>query len=104
MFRRDKYDATHSPMFHQIECLFVDHGVAFADLKGTLDAFVHAMFGRDRHTRFRPSFFPFVEPGAEVVYAWPSFSIYPHLAAASGARALQVPLDAEDRRPTSRAS
>jgi phenylalanyl-tRNA synthetase alpha chain len=53
-------------MFHQIECLFVDRGVAFAELKGTLDAFVHAMFGRDRHTRFRPSFFPFVEPGAEV--------------------------------------
>jgi phenylalanyl-tRNA synthetase alpha chain len=65
VFRCDS-DPTHSPMFHQIECLFVDRSVSFADLKGTLDAFVHAMFGRERHTRFRPSFFPFVEPGAEV--------------------------------------
>jgi phenylalanyl-tRNA synthetase alpha chain len=65
VFRCDS-DPTHSPMFHQVECLFVDRGVSFADLKGTLDAFVHAMFGREKRTRFRPSFFPFVEPGAEV--------------------------------------
>ena len=65
VFRRDE-DRTHSPMFHQIECLFIDRNVSFADLKGTLDAFVHAMFGKERRTRFRPSFFPFVEPGAEV--------------------------------------
>jgi phenylalanyl-tRNA synthetase alpha chain len=58
-------DPTHSPMFHQVEGLFVDKGVSFADLKGTLDVYVQAMFG-DRKTRFRPSFFPFVEPGAEM--------------------------------------
>lgn len=65
VFRCDS-DTTHSPMFHQVEALLVDEGVTFADLKGTLDAFVHAMFGPERRTRFRPSFFPFVEPGAEV--------------------------------------
>lgn len=65
VFRNDS-DQTHSPMFHQVEALFVDEGVSFADLKGTLDAFVHAVFGPDRRTRFRSSFFPFVEPGAEV--------------------------------------
>jgi phenylalanyl-tRNA synthetase alpha chain len=65
VFRCDS-DPTHSPMFHQIECLFVDRNVSFADLKGTLDAFVQSMFGKERRTRFRPSFFPFVEPGAEV--------------------------------------
>jgi phenylalanyl-tRNA synthetase alpha chain len=64
VFRCDS-DPTHSPMFHQVEGLYVDQGVSFADLKGTLDAYVHAMFG-DRKTRFRPSFFPFVEPGAEM--------------------------------------
>jgi phenylalanyl-tRNA synthetase alpha chain len=65
VFRCDS-DQTHSPMFHQIECLFVDKGVSFADLKGTLDSFVRSMFGANARTRFRPSFFPFVEPGAEV--------------------------------------
>lgn len=65
VFRNDS-DQTHSPMFHQVEVLYVDEGVSFADLRGTLDAFVHAMFGKERRTRFRPSFFPFVEPGAEV--------------------------------------
>lgn len=65
VFRNDS-DPTHSPMFHQVEALYVDEGVSFADLKGTLDAFVHAVFGPDRKTRFRSSFFPFVEPGAEV--------------------------------------
>jgi phenylalanyl-tRNA synthetase alpha chain len=64
VFRCDS-DPTHSPMFHQVEGLYVDRGVSFADLKGTLDAYVKAMFG-DRKTRFRPSFFPFVEPGAEM--------------------------------------
>ena len=64
VFRCDS-DPTHSPMFHQVEGLYVDKGVSFADLKGTLDAYVQAMFG-DRKTRFRPSFFPFVEPGAEM--------------------------------------
>ncbi len=63
-FRCDS-DPTHSPMFHQVEGLYVDQGVSFADLKGTLDAYAKAMFG-DRPTRFRPSYFPFVEPGAEM--------------------------------------
>jgi phenylalanyl-tRNA synthetase alpha chain len=58
-------DATHSPMFHQIEGLWVDEGVSMAHLKGVITGFVHAMFGA-RPVRFRPSFFPFVEPGAEV--------------------------------------
>jgi phenylalanyl-tRNA synthetase alpha chain len=64
VFRRDD-DATHSPMFHQIEGLYVDRGVGMADLKATLYRFVGEMFGSGLQVRFRPSFFPFVEPGAE---------------------------------------
>ena len=64
VFRKDE-DATHSPMFHQIEGLCVDKGVTMADLKATLYRFVGAFFGADLGVRFRPSFFPFVEPGAE---------------------------------------
>jgi phenylalanyl-tRNA synthetase alpha chain len=63
---RSDYDQTHSPMFHQIEGLCVDTGITFADLKGTLAAFARAYFGPGTKTRFRPSYFPFVEPGAEV--------------------------------------
>jgi phenylalanyl-tRNA synthetase alpha chain len=59
-------DPTHSPMFHQVEGLLVDEGVTFADLKGVLAAFVHQMFGEGTKLRFRPSFFPFTEPSAEV--------------------------------------
>jgi len=59
-------DVTHTPMFHQVEGLLVDRGVTFGDLKGTLTAFVHQMFGLDTELRFRPSFFPFTEPSAEV--------------------------------------
>lgn len=59
-------DVSHSPMFHQVEGLLVDRNVTFADLRGTLSAFVHGMFGRDVGMRFRPSFFPFTEPSAEV--------------------------------------
>lgn len=58
-------DASHSPMFHQIEGLWVEEGVSFAHLKGVLTSFIHSFFG-ERGVRFRPSFFPFVEPGAEV--------------------------------------
>ena len=65
VYRSDS-DATHTPMFHQIEGLLVDRKVTLAELKGTLDAFVHAFFGADRKTRFRPSFFPFTEPSAEM--------------------------------------
>jgi len=59
-------DPTHSPMFHQVEGLLVDKGITFADLKGVLTVFVHEMFGEDTRLRFRPSFFPFTEPSAEV--------------------------------------
>src|SRR5213594_1630550 len=66
VYRRDAADPTHSPMFHQIECLVVDEGITFADLKGTLERFHKQFFGEKTKTRLRPSFFPFVEPGAEV--------------------------------------
>ncbi|MDD5308815.1 MAG: phenylalanine--tRNA ligase subunit alpha [Deltaproteobacteria bacterium] len=65
VYRRDD-DPTHSPMFLQIEGLLVDEGVTFAHLKGVLSAFIHQIFGRDVKLRFRPSFFPFTEPSAEV--------------------------------------
>ena len=65
-YRRDTPDATHSPMFHQVEGLAVDTHISFADLKGTLDHFLKAFFGPEVRTRFRPSFFPFTEPSAEV--------------------------------------
>jgi phenylalanyl-tRNA synthetase alpha chain len=64
-YRRDS-DVTHTPMFHQIEGLVVDRGITFSDLKGVLISFVHQFFGRDIPVRFRPSFFPFTEPSAEV--------------------------------------
>jgi phenylalanyl-tRNA synthetase alpha chain len=65
VYRRD-FDPTHSPMFHQVEGLLVDKGITFADLKGVLTAFVRQMFGEKTALRFRPSFFPFTEPSAEV--------------------------------------
>jgi len=69
VYRSDS-DQTHSPMFHQVEGLLVDEHSTFADLKGTLSEFVRAFFERDFEMRFRPSYFPFVEPGAEVDIAW----------------------------------
>jgi len=65
VYRADS-DLTHSPMFHQVEGLLVDRGITFADLKGTLETFAKAMFGPETKTRFRPSYFPFTEPSAEV--------------------------------------
>jgi len=65
VFRRDD-DATHSPMFFQIEGFIVDEGVSFAQLKGVLTRFLHTLFGEDVPVRFRPSYFPFVEPGGEI--------------------------------------
>ncbi|MFR9804636.1 phenylalanine--tRNA ligase subunit alpha [Pseudonocardia sp. RS010] len=65
-FRTDELDATHTPVFHQVEGLAVDEGITMAHLKGTLDAFARAMFGEESTTRLRPSFFPFTEPSAEV--------------------------------------
>ena len=66
VFRADEIDATHSPVFHQIEGLVIDENVTMGDLKGTLDAFAKKLYGADITTRFRPSFFPFTEPSAEV--------------------------------------
>jgi phenylalanyl-tRNA synthetase alpha chain len=65
VYRRDD-DPTHSPVFFQIEGLLVDEGVTFSDLKGVLETFIHTVFGREVQLRFRPSFFPFTEPSAEV--------------------------------------
>ena len=65
-YRRDVPDATHSPVFHQVEILAVDEGISLADMKGTLEAFARAVFGPDQKVRLRPGYFPFVEPGAEV--------------------------------------
>jgi phenylalanyl-tRNA synthetase alpha chain len=69
VYRSDS-DQTHSPMFHQVEGLLVDESATFADLKGTLEAFVAAFFGRAIAMRFRPSYFPFTEPSAEVDIRW----------------------------------
>ena len=65
-FRADELDATHTPVFAQVEGLVVDRGITMANLKGTLDLFAREMFGDDAITRLRPSFFPFTEPSAEV--------------------------------------
>ncbi|MEJ5256413.1 MAG: phenylalanine--tRNA ligase subunit alpha [Acidimicrobiales bacterium] len=65
VYRRDTADASHLPVFHQIEGLVVDHRVTFADLAGTLEAFTTAYFGGAIHSRLRPSYFPFTEPSAE---------------------------------------
>lgn len=65
VYRRDS-DVSHTPMFHQVEGFLVDKGITFGDLKGTLTSFVHQMFGWETSLRFRPSFFPFTEPSAEV--------------------------------------
>jgi phenylalanyl-tRNA synthetase alpha chain len=66
VFRRDTPDATHTPVFHQVEGLAVDEGITFAHLKGTLLSFAREMFGPDQRVRLNPDYFPFVEPGAEV--------------------------------------
>ncbi len=66
VYRNDKPDATHSPVFYQVEGLCVDRGISMADLKGTLLAFYRALLGADTEIRFRPHFFPFTEPSAEV--------------------------------------
>ena len=66
VYRADEYDATHLPVFHQLEGLVVDKGISMADLRGTLDHLAKAMFGDDVTTRMRPHYFPFTEPSAEV--------------------------------------
>ena len=66
VYRKDEVDATHSPMFHQIEGLVVDKGITMADLKGTLNAVIREIYGPETQTRFRPHHFPFTEPSCEV--------------------------------------
>lgn len=66
VFRADEVDATHSPVFHQLEGLVVDKGITMCDLKGVLEQFAQEMYGKDTKVRFRPSFFPFTEPSVEV--------------------------------------
>ncbi len=66
VYRRDAFDSSHSPIFYQIEGLYVDEGVSFADLKGTLEVFSQEMFGSNVGVRFSPSYFPFTEPSAEL--------------------------------------
>ena len=66
VYRSDAVDATHSPVFHQIEGLVVDKGVTMADLKGTLEMFIHRLYGNETKVRFRPHHFPFTEPSAEL--------------------------------------
>ncbi|KOG90676.1 phenylalanine--tRNA ligase subunit alpha [Streptomyces varsoviensis] len=65
-FRTDELDATHTPVFHQVELLAIDEGLTMADLKGTLDHMVQALFGEGMSTRLRPNYFPFTEPSAEM--------------------------------------
>ena len=66
VYRKDEVDATHSPVFHQVEALVVDRGISMADLKGTVELFLKEMFGEGTKARFIPTFFPFVEPGADI--------------------------------------
>ena len=66
VYRSDAVDATHSPLFHQIEGLVVDKGITFSDLKGSLQTFIQALYGKDSVVRFRPHHFPYTEPSAEV--------------------------------------
>lgn len=66
VYRSDEIDASHSPVFYQAEGLVIDKNISFADLKGTIQLFVQAVFGENTRTRFRPSYFPFTEPSAEV--------------------------------------
>ena len=71
-FRTDELDATHTPVFHQIEGIAIDKGLTMATLKGTLDGFAREMFGPESTTRLRPSFFPFTEPSAEMDFWFPN--------------------------------
>ncbi len=70
VFRVDAFDASHAPAFTQFEGLYVDKGVSFRDLKGTIMYFVHELFGKNTEVKFLPSFFPFTEPSAEVYLKW----------------------------------
>ena len=69
-YRRDTPDATHTPVFHQMDCIAIDKNISFSDLKWTLYTLVEGIFGRKMKLRFRPSYFPFTTPSAEVDIAW----------------------------------
>ncbi len=93
VFRRDTPDATHMPVFHQIECLVIDRGITMAHLAGTIEAFTQAYFGGDFRSRLRPSYFPFTEPSAEYDVQRPDGSwlelggcgmVHPNVLAAGG--------------------
>lgn len=71
VYRSDEVDATHSPVFHQVEGLVVDKGITMCDLKGTLEQMAHEIYGKDTKVKFRPSFFPFTEPSVEVDVSCP---------------------------------
>ena len=66
VFRADEVDATHSPVFHQVEGMVIDKGIRFSDLKGTLEGFAKKLFGEDTKVKFRPHHFPFTDPSAEM--------------------------------------
>jgi phenylalanyl-tRNA synthetase alpha chain len=70
VYRRDTQDATHSPIFHQVEGLLIDRGVTLAHLKGTLEHMARRLFGEEREIRMRSGFFPFTEPSVEVDVSW----------------------------------
>mgnify|MGYP005725552361 CR=1 FL=1 len=72
VYRRDTPDASHSPVFHQVEGLYIDKDISLGDLKAILSAFAKEMFGKDKKVRFRPSYFPFTEPSAEMDIWWES--------------------------------
>jgi phenylalanyl-tRNA synthetase alpha chain len=85
VYRRDNFDLSHTPMFTQVEGLVVGENVSLADLKGTLTAFVHELFGPERRVRFRPSFFPYTEPSAELDISCGACNGTGYTAAKSGA-------------------
>jgi phenylalanyl-tRNA synthetase alpha chain len=87
VYRRDQFDLSHTPMFTQVEGLVVGENVSLADLKGTLTAFVHELFGPERRVRFRPSFFPYTEPSAELDISCGACNGTGYTAAKSGATA-----------------
>jgi phenylalanyl-tRNA synthetase alpha chain len=84
VYRRDNFDLTHTPMFTQVEGLVVGEQVTLADLKGTLTAFARELFGPDRRVRFRPSFFPYTEPSAELDISCAACDGAGHLASGEG--------------------
>ncbi len=91
VYRRDEADPTHTPMFYQIEGLVVDRGISFAHLKGTLETFLKTLFGEETKVRFRPSYFPFTEPSAEVDISCPVCGgTDPHCSVCGGAGWIEI--------------